>query len=460
MKNYHFYSTRPLVGPYEFIVKSCVKNFQKDFKNSIKISIFKPKRLLDLRLNFFFIKTVIEILFFNKDMINIKYQNIDLSTHILSQTFKDYRSYTSKYYYHKNYILNLNRALRIIYNTNKIKKNVVAAYIDHGMYLNGILFQIFLKEKITIYSNNLPRGLFRINYSKKNRNLKYGEFLMFNNSYNLEKKLIKKTNHSLEKIIYKNQILPWIKKTKFKKINNIDYSQFTHIVYAHSFTDAQLIFGKDGFKNSKEWLLFTLSELLKVDENKILLKAHPNFYNKHMGKQAIWDKKIFHLLKNEIQKNNNLIILDTPTKNYEMLKKLNKNTILISHHSNALLEGIYFGFKCISSEKIFWKCSKLKLTNFWSDKFEYTKLLKKNWSKLKFANEKDFNSLLFEYLISDYNVGGKKYFLTIVKNILNIRNKDEVYKLETFATFLRKNNNNFKKIISSIANNIDEIKLK
>ena len=50
MKNYHFYSTRPLVGPYEFIVKSCVKNFQKDFKNSIKISIFKPKRLLDLRL--------------------------------------------------------------------------------------------------------------------------------------------------------------------------------------------------------------------------------------------------------------------------------------------------------------------------------------------------------------------------------------------------------------------------
>ena len=78
-------------------------------------------------------------------MINIKYQNIDLSTHILSQTFKDYRSYTSKYYYHRNYILNLNRALRIIYNTNKIKKNVVAAYIDHGMYLNGILFQIFLE---------------------------------------------------------------------------------------------------------------------------------------------------------------------------------------------------------------------------------------------------------------------------------------------------------------------------
>ena len=236
-------------------------------------------------------------------------------------------------------------------------------------------------------------------------------------------------------------------------------SQFTHIIYAHSFTDAQLIFGKDGFKNSKEWLLFTLRELLKVDKNKILLKAHPNFYNKNMGKQAIWDKKVFDQLKNEIPKNNNVTILDKPIKNHEILKKLNKNTILISHHSNALLEAIYFGFKCISSEKTFWKCSKLKLTNFWSNKFEYTKLLKKNWFKLKYANKKDFDSLLFEYLISDYNVGGGKYYLTIVKNILNKRNKDEVYKLETFATFSGKNNNNFKKIVSSIANNIDEIKL-
>ena len=183
--------------------------------------------------------------------------------------------------------------------------------------------------------------MFRIDLNKKNKNLSFGDFLKLNKNYNLNKKEIKKVNLCLKKIIYKNQIIPWIKKTKYKKINNIDFSKFTHVIYAHSFTDAQSIFGKDGFINSKDWLLFTLRKLLEK-KNKILLKAHPNFYNKSMGKQAIWDKKIFDLLKNDIQKYKNLKILDLPIKNHEMLKKLNKKTILISHHSNALLENLFW----------------------------------------------------------------------------------------------------------------------
>jgi len=453
MKNNYFYSTRPLVGPYKFIVESCIKNLKK----KVIVSVFKPRRFLSLRFNFFFIKCVLEILFFNKNMLSIKYQNIDLSTHILSRTFSDYRSYINNYYYYKNYITNLYHALRIVYSANKLKKNIIGGYIDHGMYLNGILFQIFLKKKITIYSNNLPRGLFKVNYSKKNRNLTYGDFLKFYKSYNLSKESIKHINLTLKKIIYKSQIIPWLKNTKYRKINNINYSKFTHIVYAHSFTDAQLIFGSDGFRNSKDWLLFTLSELLKVKNNKILLKAHPNFYNKSMGKQAVWDKKIFDLLKDGIRENNNLTILDVPIKNHELLKKLNKKTILVSHHSTALLEGIYFGFKCISSKKTFWKCSKLKLTNYWSDKSKYSKILKENWTKLKFAKEKDFNSLLFEYLVSDYNIGGKKYYLTIIKNILRMHNKADIYKLMNTAQFREPSNDIYKKIILSIAKNIDEI---
>ncbi|MDA8533029.1 hypothetical protein N9K34_02430 [Candidatus Pelagibacter bacterium] len=453
MKNNYFYSTRPLVGPYKFIVESCIKNLKK----KVIVSVFKPRRFLSLRFNFFFIKCVLEILFFNKNMLSIKYQNIDLSTHILSRTFSDYRSYINNYYYYKNYITNLYHALRIVYSANKLKKNIIGGYIDHGMYLNGILFQIFLKKKITIYSNNLPRGLFKVNYSKKNRNLTYGDFLKFYKSYNLSKESIKHINLTLKKIIYKSQIIPWLKNTKYRKINNINYSKFTHIVYAHSFTDAQLIFGSDGFRNSKDWLLFTLSELLKVKNNKILLKAHPNFYNKSMGKQAVWDKKIFDLLKDGIRENNNLTILDVPIKNHELLKKLNKKTILVSHHSTALLEGIYFGFKCISSKKTFWKCSKLKLTNYWSDKSRYSKILKENWTKLKFAKEKDFNSLLFEYLVSDYNIGGKKYYLTIIKNILRMHNKADIYKLMNTAQFREPSNDIYKKIILSIAKNIDEI---
>ena len=199
------------------------------------------------------------------------------------------------------------------------------------------------------------------------------------------------------------------------------------------------------------------SLLLKEGKNNILLKAHPNFYNKSMGNQSIWDKKIFDLFKNEISQTKNLTILDVPIKNYELLNKLNKKTILISHHSNALLEGIYFGFKCISSKKIFWECSKLKLTNYWSNNSQYAKLLKKNWKNLKFAKKKDFYSLLYEYLISDYNVGGKKYFLTLIQKILNIKNFNKVYRLITYSKFNNRNSNVFKKIIYTLANNIEEL---
>ena len=39
-------------------------------------------------------------------------------------------------------------ALAILYSAKKLAKNIVAGYVDHGMYLNGILFQIFLKKKL------------------------------------------------------------------------------------------------------------------------------------------------------------------------------------------------------------------------------------------------------------------------------------------------------------------------
>jgi len=457
MKNYVFLSTRPLKGPYKFIINSSVKNFEKKYKKKTEISFFKKKIILNLNYFFFLIRTLFISLFYKKNYSNIKYQNIDLSTHVLSQTFKDYRSYTSKVIFYINFVKNLYFALCILNTAKKLPKNIAAVYIDHGMYLNGILFQFFLKKKIIIYSNNLPRGLFKIKGSIKNKNKSYADFLRLHKTYRLNKNKIKKTYISLKKIIYKNEIIPWLKKTKYNKIKNLDYSKFTHVVYAHSFTDAQLIFGYDGFINSKDWLTFTLDNLLREKKNKVLLKAHPNFYNKSMGNQAIWDKKIFNMLKNEISQIKNLTILDVPIKNHELLNKLNKKTVLISHHSNALLEGIYFGFKCISSKKTFWKCSKFKLTNYWSNNFQYAKLLKKNWKDLKFAKKKDFYSLLYEYLISDYNIGGKKYFLTLIQKILNIRNINEVFKLINYSKFNNPNSNVFTKIICALANNIEEL---
>ena len=84
----------------------------------------------------------------------------------------------------------------------------------------------------------------------------------------------------LKKLFKKNQLLPWTKRTQFSSLNKNNYSDFTHVVYAQSFTDAQCLWGNDEFHNLKEWLLFTIENLAKNKNNKILLKSHPNFYKK------------------------------------------------------------------------------------------------------------------------------------------------------------------------------------
>jgi len=422
MNNKYFLSTQTSNELLKILALGSKRNFEKKFKKNTKLKILKLKKIPNLKILFFFLNTIINAFFFKKKLLGLKYKNIHLSIYVLAQTFQDYRSYTSKFIFYKNLFKNIYLAARILNFANSSLKNIVAAYIDHGTYLNGILFQCLAQRKIIIYSNSMPRGLFKIDFIKIKKKTFFSDFLKFSHSYNISKSQIKKSKIILKKIIYKSQILPWIKKIKYTKDYHYDYSKVSHVVYAHSFTDAQFHFGNDGFLNTKEWLYFTISKLLENNnKNKILLKAHPNYYNKCMGEQALWDKKIFELFKKELPDDDNLIIIDKPIKNLELLKKLENNTILISHHSTAVLEGIYFGFKCISSDKTWWDCSKLKLTNSWSNKDNYNALLKKKWVNLNYANKKDFYSVVIDYLFNPYHYGGNKHFFNIIINKLKIK---------------------------------------
>ena len=431
MNNKNFLSTQNLNEILTILALSSKKNFEKKYKKNTKLKILTLKKIPNLKILFFFFNTIFNAFFFQKKLLGLKYKNIHLSIYVLAQTFQDYRSYTSKFIFYKNLFKNIYLAARILNFANSSLKNIVAAYIDHGTYLNGILFQCLAQRKIIIYSNMMPRGIFKIDLTKIKKKTFFSDFLKFSHSHNISKSQIKKSKIILKKIIYKNQILPWIKEIKYTKDYHYDYSKVSHVVYASSFTDGQFHFGNDGFLNAKEWLHFTISKLLENNnKNKILLKAHPNYFNTHMGEQYLWDKKIFELFKKELPDNDNLIIIDKSTKNFELLKKLKNNTILISHHSTAVLEGIYFGFKCISSDKTWWDCSKLKLSNSWSNKDNYNALLKKKWVNLNYANKKDFYSVIIDYLFNPYHYGGKKHFLNIIINKLKIKDIQLKYDID------------------------------
>ena len=193
-------------------------------------------------------------------------------------------------------------------------------------------------------------------------------------------------------------------KVNYKKLENISYKSFDYVVYCHSFTDGQLWHGYSGFENTLDWLEFTLNGLIKTNK-KILIKPHPNFYNSSLYTIAEWDKKIYDIVVRKYKKHNNLFFIKTPIHNYLLLKKLNKNCILLSGFGTAILESAYMNFKSICTSHNFFN-EKFKISNMWKDKDNYSKLLNLNHSKLARPNKADLLKLaycMFFYYSSTYN---------------------------------------------------------
>ena len=200
-----------------------------------------------------------------------------------------------------------------------------------------------------------------------------------------------------------------MKKTKFKNLKNKNLSNFTHIIYTHTFTDDQLTYGYDGFVNSLEWLDFTLDILSKDINNRILVKIHPRvFSNDFKGDTDSLDRKVFKKVIKKFQ-SLRVLFINKPIKNSQIIKKLNKKTIIISHHGTALIEGMISGFKCISSTSTFWS-KNFKLCNSWSNRKEYKNLLLSNYENLDFHNKADLNLFCKELYFHPNRYYGKDFF--------------------------------------------------
>ena len=77
-----------------------------------------------------------------------------------------------------------------------------------------------------------------------------------------------------------------------------------------------------------------------------------------------------------------LLILKDPIRNRELLNKIPKQTILISHHGSVVLESLFMGFKCIASAATFWNDQFNKLGHEWAKLRKKTLIQIKNWAKI------------------------------------------------------------------------------
>ncbi len=462
--NYNFASTREPKNLYEILIKAAKINAERKLDKKLILLIVKKKIPSLHFMFFFFINLLLGKIFSQKKYVKIRYKECSLGRHALATTLSHPEVYFNKiklFYYMIKYFI---YAGSVIETAHEIKNNILAAYIDHGAYLNGLYFEVFSKKKIYLYSNSYPKGFY---YLKPNNKITFEKTIQIKTKISLSNAFKK----NLIKVISKNiknpaKVLPWMQLTKFKIYKSTDFKNFDTVVLAQSFTDAQYHFGYDGFLNLEHWLDYTLTKL-SILKKKIIVKSHPNFYDYQIlpkkytytyAKLSYYDHMIYLRIKKRFEKYKNILFIDEPIKLYDFLLKLdNKSQIIITHHSTASLEAVSMGFKCISSSATIYN-KKFMLTNSYDDISDYNLILKKSFKNLKLMNKSDFLNVYYQIFMNPFGVAGDKFFMKILNKTLNV---NFITKFGYKNDFHKKMKNTYKKNISieKLSNNIEYISI-
>ena len=453
MKKKLFLVTRTPKGLYNFIINPCVADAEKKTKKKLILKKFKYKFHLTAVL--FTLKNIFNLIIFDKHRLaKLNFNEVQIGRYIIAEIYSKPNSYNSIIVFLYNAVINIFKAVNIYLTTENLSKKIDAAYIDHCIYINGIIVEVLTQKNILIYSNNYPKNLFCFKNISKNKKICIDKIIeLKKNDIKTSKKDLINAEKYAYKIIKNTNTLPWMKSITFKSEKIDRLSNATHFIYAHSFTDGQLMYGYDGFVNIYDWIYFTLNTLSKNKKNLIFVKAHPWFYHpKNPNGKFLFDRNIFLKLKKKFQ-SDNIIFIKEPIENFKILKQLKKDTILISHHGTAILEGLYYNFKCITSQRTFW-AKEFKLTNNWLNQGNYKRLLEKPWNKLNYKNKNDYRNVCFQLFLKKNGIFGKYLWLKIICDAYKVSMK-EIWENIKFHKNLSKKKE--KEVLKKIQKNIEQI---
>jgi len=310
-----------------------------------------------------------------------QYKGINVGRYAMSISFRDVKSNLNKNKFRLLTLISAIKGVILIHRIEKIEQNFDAFYIDHGVYLNGIFIEYASKKRKSIFTNDYPYGLIHWNTSRK---ISYEilHSLPFNS-------FIKDVDFDEGNLLNDIPYLFKIPETSIKK----DYKDIDLVVYAHSFTDAQIIFGlNDAYINMYDWFN-DVCEILSKSRKKVLIKGHPNFYSQGTSDIIKMDRDLFNFFAKKFKNNSNLYFIDKAISNECLLNSIDKKTVLVSHHGNSLIEGAALGFKCISSNNSVWK--EFFHFNEFSTRKEMKRLLLTHYSNL---HNKPKKNELFNFL--------------------------------------------------------------
>ena len=145
-----FLSTRNYDYLYKFIVGASKQSCENLSKESLELKIFEWKKFPSIHFCLKFIFFIISgKIFFKKDRARIKYKNVEIGRFITSQTYCRFDTYLNKVIFYKILFKNFLVAGRMFnaceYYYNKF--SIKGVYVDHGGYLNGIIYSYFAQKK-------------------------------------------------------------------------------------------------------------------------------------------------------------------------------------------------------------------------------------------------------------------------------------------------------------------------
>lgn len=276
---------------------------------------------------------------------------------------------------------NLLKAAFVLSQAKRNSGGVKAVRLGDVYYLDGVAIEYFLSRTKTWVYVRLPEPNGLVCATKTFDNLcqlqamlskqaKSGGYSLDQGFSTLERRL---KNPEKEISYYKPQ-------NDGSQLKQLEVPSGRNIlIYAHSFSDAQLPFGFDGFMGVKEWLLYTAKTVVKLYPNtNVYVKAHPNFFadaEKDQSGIIRMDREIWSHIKNGLPKQ--VKVIDSPISNYSLLRQMSsRNTVVITHHGNAALEASFLGFQSISSSASPWG-ENYDFSHTWRSRKDYLVLLKK-----------------------------------------------------------------------------------
>lgn len=289
-------------GPQKIIIDSFVQYLHLKTRKSVGLVRMDNRTIyrLGIMTPRFFIAIYKLIIFSltkknNKTFEQFELDGVAIGRYAAAASLRSPKASYCYFEYNKRLFTNLVKGVVHFAYAMRIKKNIDYAYLGDTFYLKGIIIDIFLTSGKKVLLLGYPHNLLFF----KSKRGQLAAFVRRDDRVGFHQLLVRqhmdrRLNDPAREIHYYR---PVVEKRKIELEKPDNTNEKSVIIYAHSFTDAQLVFGYDGFKGVFDWLVYTLDSL--VDRNlDIYVKGHPNFWAENAETEVIyWDKLLWNKIK-------------------------------------------------------------------------------------------------------------------------------------------------------------------